>query len=49
MAVSLVTTIARYLGLAADDKPTDCPPGSTFYAFDSQTTYVFDGTDWYAQ
>ena len=49
MAVSLVAAIRNYLGLSTDSKPTDCPAGSTFYTFDDQATFVFDGTDWHEQ
>lgn len=50
MAVSRVTAIHRYIGLALDDKPTGVPVGSTFYAFDgTPATFVYDGTDWHEQ
>lgn len=49
MAVSLVTTVRYYVGLSTDDKPADVPAGSRFYAFDTPSWYVFDGSDWYAQ
>lgn len=41
MAV-LVTTIKRYQGLNADDKPTDAPAGSTFYEIDTGDWFVWD-------
>ena len=47
MAVTLVSTIKRFVGLSTDDKPTDCPAGSRFFAFDTPAHFVFDGTDWH--
>lgn len=48
MAVSLITTIKRFVGLSTDAKPTGVPAGSTFLAYDTQTLYVTpdDGTTW---
>jgi len=51
MAVKLVTTIQRFVGLAADSKPTTAPVGSTFWAYDTNIEYVNidDGTTWVIQ
>lgn len=47
MAVKLITTKSRYIGLAADPKPTGVPVGSTFTAYDTKDSYVTrDGTNW---
>ena len=45
MTVVLTTTIQRFIGLAADAKPTP-PAGSEFYETDSGATYVYDGSAW---
>jgi len=45
MAVSLIATIQRFQGLAADTKPTAPPEGSTYHAVDTGEEYVYyDGT-----
>jgi hypothetical protein len=42
-----ITTVNRYVGLAADSKPTGVPVGSTFWAYDTNIEYVtYDGTNW---
>lgn len=47
MAVKLIATIQRYIGLAADTKPTGVPIGSTFLEYDSQLRFItYDGTNW---
>jgi hypothetical protein len=47
MAVKLIASIKRYLGLSGDSKPTaDTPVGSTFYETDTGSTYIFDGSSW---
>ena len=48
MAVKKEASIERYIGLAADTKPTGVPPGSTFLAYDSDELYITydDGTNW---
>ena len=47
MAVKLVTTIQRWVGLSTDTKPTGVQVGSTFYEFNSHITYItYDGTNW---
>lgn len=39
--------IHRYIGAAADDKPTGVPVGSTFLEYDTDKRYVcYDGTNW---
>ena len=56
MTVALRGYGRRYVGLASDPKPTLCndstryiEPGSEFYALDTHTNYIFDGTGtWYA-
>ncbi|MBI4637687.1 MAG: hypothetical protein HY727_15220 [Candidatus Rokubacteria bacterium] len=47
MAVVLLSAIRRYLGVAADVKPTTgVPAGSEFYEADSGATYLYDGAAW---
>jgi len=47
MAVKFIGSIQRYVGLAADSKPTGVPVGSGFYAYDSGISYItYDGTNW---
>ena len=47
MAVKKEATIHRYIGLAADTKPTGVPIGSTFLVYDSKALWVtHDGTNW---
>ncbi|MGH6915650.1 MAG: hypothetical protein ACREH3_18330 [Geminicoccales bacterium] len=36
----------RYIGLAADGRPTGVPAGSTFIAADTGALEIFDGTSW---
>ena len=47
MAV-LVTTIQRFIGTNADDKPTAAPAGSLFYETDTEAWFVWDGSSWTA-
>jgi hypothetical protein len=48
MAVQLVTTIQRWIGLSTDTKPAVAPVGSTFHEYDTKLTYItYDGgTNW---
>jgi len=48
MTVIRITTIQKFIGLSTDTKPTtEIPPGSTFYAWDTNIMYVcYDGTNW---
>lgn len=46
MTVLMITTIKNYIGESDDDKPPDCPAGSTFEELDTNTTYKFDGSNW---
>lgn len=47
MAVKLIATIQRFVGLAADTKPTSVPIGSTFLEYDTRATFItYDGTNW---
>jgi len=47
MAVKLMATIQRFVGLAADTKPTGVPVGSTFLEYDTRATFItYDGTNW---
>jgi len=47
MAVKKEATVDRYIGLAADARPTGVRPGSTFLAYDTQEMEVtHDGTNW---
>jgi hypothetical protein len=49
MTVMLVTSIKNFIGLSTDVKPTDAPPGSTFWAYDTGTLFkTYDGTNWMA-
>ena len=49
MTVSLITTIQNFIGLSTDTKPTNVPPGSTFWAWDTGTLFkTYDGTNWIA-
>jgi len=49
MTVSLVTTVKRFIGLAADSKPTDAPIGSSFWCYDTGVMLkTYDGTNWIA-
>lgn len=50
MAVYLVATIQRFIGLDADAKPAGVPIGSRFWAYDTKKWYVcYDGTNWAAE
>lgn len=50
MAVLLETTIKRFTGLSTDTKPTAVPPGSYFWAYDTNTIFkTYDGTNWLVQ
>ena len=42
----MITTIKNYLGVSGDDKPSDCPAGSTFEEQDTNTTYKYNGQHW---
>ena len=48
MTVALIVAIDRYVGVAADTKPTgsDVEAGSEFYETDTRTTHIYDGTGW---
>ena len=47
MAVKLIATIQKFVGLAADTKPTGVPVGSTFLEYDTRATFItYDGTNW---
>ena len=47
MAVKRIATIEKFVGLAADTKPTGVPVGSTFLEYDTRATFVtYDGTLW---
>lgn len=48
MAVKKIATIQRWVGLDADTMPTVAPVGSTFYAHDTNLTYITHdgGTTW---
>ena len=50
MAVKLITTIQRFVGLAADTKPIVSPVGSTFMESDTGDKYItYDGVNWVPQ
>jgi hypothetical protein len=49
VAVVLISQVTkRFIGLAADPKPTDAlqPAGSTFYEADTRNNYIYDGSAW---
>ena len=47
MSVSLITTVKHFIGLSTDSKPTDAPPGSDFWEYDTNVLYkTYDGTNW---
>jgi hypothetical protein len=47
MAITRESAINRYIGLAADTKPTTVPIGSYYWAYDTKTMYkTYDGTYW---
>jgi hypothetical protein len=47
MAVTLESSVRRYIGLSGDTKPTGVEIGSKFYEYDTYYTYVtYDGTNW---
>ena len=48
MAVKKIATIQRYIGLAADTKPTGVPSGSTFLEYDTGLLYITydNGVNW---
>ena len=49
MAVSLETTIKRFIGLSTDVKPTGAlvPVGSTYFEYDTKCVYItYDGTNY---
>lgn len=49
MTVTLITTIKNFIGLSTDTMPTDVPPGSTFWAYDTGVLFkTYDGTNWMA-
>lgn len=47
MAVKLITTVKRWVGLSTDTKPTGVPIMSEFYEYNRRRIYVsYDGTNW---
>lgn len=46
MTVILEGSTPRYLGLAADTKPTSAQAGATFYEHDTGLLYVYNGAAW---
>lgn len=46
MAIKLLTSIQRYIGLSTDIKPTDCANGSTFLEKDTGNLCVFKDGAW---
>jgi len=47
MAVKLEDSVHRYIGLSTDTKPTGVRIGSTFYEYNTRSTYItYDGTNW---
>jgi hypothetical protein len=43
-----VSKPAKYVGISTDDKPTKCPDGSLFWAYDTNLIYKTHdgGTTW---
>jgi len=47
MAVQLIGSISKYLGLSTDTKPTSVPVGSVFIETDTRDVYIcYDKTNW---
>lgn len=46
MAVKLIATIKRFIGLSTDTKPTDVAVGSTFFEYNTKDRYIYNGTNW---
>jgi hypothetical protein len=47
MAVKLLTNVTKYMGLSTDTKPTSVLIGSTFFEYDTSSSYrTYDGTNW---
>lgn len=46
MTITLVSSVNRYTGVAADTKPTGVPAGSRFFERDTGSEYVYDGSAW---
>jgi hypothetical protein len=47
MAVKLIGTIQRYIGLSTDTKPTGVLVGSEFIEYNTGIVYTtYDGTNW---
>lgn len=47
MAVKLMTTIQRWVGLSTDTKPTGVAVGSTLLEYDTKLLFItYDGTNW---
>lgn len=46
MAVRLLSTISRYVGLSTDPKATDCNNGSTFLESDTGDLYSYSAQGW---
>lgn len=48
MAVELVMTIKRWIGLSADTKPTPTAQqaGSTFYETNTGVRFIWNATEW---
>jgi len=48
MAVKLVSTMQKFIGLSSDAKPTsaDINAGSEFYEYDTGLTYIYNGSAW---
>lgn len=46
MTLTQLTSIKNWAGLSSDIKPTDGPPGSTFYETDTTDKYFWNGIAW---
>jgi len=47
MAVKLIDSIRRYIGLSTDTKPTGVEVGAEFFEYNTKDRYItYDGTNW---
>jgi len=46
MAVVLERAATRYIGVAADTKPSSPPAGSRFFESDTRAMYIYTGSAW---
>ena len=46
MAVKLVTSIQKWIGLSTDTKPTPDKIGSTFFETNTGQEFIWNGSNW---